>query len=1291
MSKTKKSKLLASMLCATVVAGLYAGPVMAGSVDSITGDSSGIHIDIGHEKDGSTSINGGEVNGSDGLYVTDAWGNGWLDGGFKIAGKLTISSDEMVKALEGQKFQELTIGGQTFNAGFATEYAGLKDKVDRLSASNDNVAGIKRTVTEEPYGYDGAKKVTKTTSIEEDALEVTRVEKYDKEGHLIEDSWSPKNTITANGKMIINDSLEVQRGITAAGGKFTVSGSNGEVTAPYLTATHGIKAAGDKFTVNGVNGNVTTVGSITAKDVVANGTSLINVGAGLDKATNDIAILRTDTNTLRTDVNTVDTIARNNEKNINTITGDVATLRTDTNTLRTDVTNLDGKVNVIGNKTTDISYDKGVTTIAETAKFGKGYMQVGSTILAKDGSIGAANGKFTVTPDGEVIVSGENGSTNINGNGITVGDTVITNGVITTHKADIGGVEIANGRVDGVDVSELSGSVFDNSKDITELERKTTGIDYANGVTTVGGVTSFDANGMKTSNIEAASGTIGGVAMSDGGIITDRNALSVVGGVSMVGGRLQAEQGTIGGVAIKDGHVDGVDVSQLRDIVGGNVTEVGDLRQKTQEISYDEATRTTTVSGVDFANGTITAGNGNFTVSENGVVTASAVNTNIVMFEGGSIMSTGIRAIDGKFIVDAEGNVKAAGDVTSTNYSLEAVGEQVKNVEGITRVDGVTDIEGVAQFGNGSVKVNGTMQVAGDKFVYSYQDEDGNMRVGSLKTIDSSIDALEDKTTDIKYADGVTEIGKGVLAVNNEGYVTINNGMLTVDAESGYVTMGNKIELDTASGNITANNVYSKNYNLETIGDQLNELETGVGTDISDLKRKTTDIEYADGVTTIAGANKFTENGMQVGTTVINKDGSIGAGNGNFTVTADGEVIVRGENGATSITGDAITIGDTVITNGVITTEKAVIGGVDISNGRVDGVDVSELAGSVFDGSKDIAELQRITTGMDYQNGVTSFSGDITFRHNGDTVSLGGLVDKVNDIYDRTSGISKDENGNTVIDGGLVVDGDTTGTGGSITGNGDMNISGDGQIGGDLDVAGSVNAGNVNTGNINAGKGTIGGIHMENGEMTVGDTTVNGDGITVGGIVKDDEGKESGSKVTIDKGDVSVDWVDEDGNKQHASIKDNAEAIEGIYEDMGAMSNRISKVEDRIDKVGAMSAAIANLRTMGYDPTAPTEIAVGIGQYRSETGAALGLFHYPNRDFMLSLSVSTSGDEVMGGIGATWKFGRKSPEQMLAAEKEKAAKAKLAKAEAMKKAAAEAKVAQQQAKHAKMAAEKAAK
>ena len=172
----------------------------------------------------------------------------------------------------------------------------------------------------------------------------------------------------------------------------------------------------------------------------------------------------------------------------------------------------------------------------------------------------------------------------------------------------------------------------------------------------------------------------------------------------------------------------------------------------------------------------------------------------------------------------------------------------------------------------------------------------------------------------------------------------------------------------------------------------------------------------------------------------------------------------------------------------------------------------------------------------------------------------------------------------------------------------------------------------------------------------------------------------------IDKNDTMV----EADRKLDAAISDVNSRVDGL-------SSRVDRLDDRIDKVGAMAAAIANLHTMGYDPAAPTEVAVGVGQYRDETGMALGLFHYPNRDFMLSLSVSTSGDEYMGGIGATWKFGRKSPEKVAEIKKaqaeadaRRAEEQKLAKAEEMKKAAKEAKVQAQMERHAKLAAERAA-
>lgn len=165
-------------------------------------------------------------------------------------------------------------------------------------------------------------------------------------------------------------------------------------------------------------------------------------------------------------------------------------------------------------------------------------------------------------------------------------------------------------------------------------------------------------------------------------------------------------------------------------------------------------------------------------------------------------------------------------------------------------------------------------------------------------------------------------------------------------------------------------------------------------------------------------------------------------------------------------------------------------------------------------------------------------------------------------------------------------------------------------------------------------------------------------------------------QITINKGQIENEATNRANEDKRIEAKFDGE--------VSRLDGRIDKLDANVEKVGAMAAAIANLHTMGYDPEAPTEIAVGVGQYRDKTGLALGAFHYPNRDFMLSFNVSTAGDEFMGGIGATWRFGRKSPEELRQAEVEKAAKAKLAKAEAAKKAAKDARVVAQQKRHAEM-------
>lgn len=152
---------------------------------------------------------------------------------------------------------------------------------------------------------------------------------------------------------------------------------------------------------------------------------------------------------------------------------------------------------------------------------------------------------------------------------------------------------------------------------------------------------------------------------------------------------------------------------------------------------------------------------------------------------------------------------------------------------------------------------------------------------------------------------------------------------------------------------------------------------------------------------------------------------------------------------------------------------------------------------------------------------------------------------------------------------------------------------------------------------------------------------------------------------------------------------DNQTAVGGINaeagirrEEVARLDNRIDDVNNRVDKVGAMAAAIASLKSIGYDPQAPSEFSIGLGQYKGETGVAMGFFHYPNKNFMINVSLSTAGGETMGGIGATWRFGHKSPQKLLDEQREAQARKELAAAEKYQAAAKLAKEAQERAEYA---------
>ena len=608
-----------------------------------------------------------------------------------------------------------------------------------------------------------------------------------------------------------------------------------------------------------------------------------------------------------------------------------------------------------------------------------------------------------------------------------------------------------------------------------------------------------------------------------------------------------------------------------------------------------------------------------------------------------------------------------------------------------------------------------------------YKDVDGvKTQYASLSTGGLSVNGTG--YTTIKSTNATT----GAIGQSQVSYNGVTDSFTKDDVTNSVTTNANGTTFSsTGNGSTTIKGDTIKTTNLIVNGKDIG----GVATDVAGIDRNTENEDGLGYYTQIEGKTKIYNTGRfstANGNFVVDPYGSITSKAGNYRFNMDrtngfdlgyaattsftldntgvslgfrNNSFILDKNGATFINANGENVSFTSINGGTITTGETVINGSSITTKDLY-VDNIHLNGAITDGNGNVVGGGDLSLGADgtldlkyNANGITNtFVSGATGVHssfsNGTTTassSVGYIDDK------NTIGI-KDQVGNTSVttttDGTTFANGSgsTTINGGNITTTGDVTVGGDLSVGDNFKVDGT-------TGNVTGG--TYNGVQIstdKDGNAIIGGTNI-GDLATNEEVNKVNDKVDAVDNKVGDTSKLDKEITDNQNYKDNPNLVGavNAEAdirrneisrIDGQIEQLdgrvGSLENRMSDVEDRIDKVGAMSAAIANLRTMGFDPEAPTEIAIGVGQYKSETGLALGVFHYPNQDFMLSASISTSGDEVMGGIGATWKLGRKS-----AAEKAKDEEARrLEKAEEMKKLAQDAKVKAQAERHAKLLAER---
>ncbi len=159
--------------------------------------------------------------------------------------------------------------------------------------------------------------------------------------------------------------------------------------------------------------------------------------------------------------------------------------------------------------------------------------------------------------------------------------------------------------------------------------------------------------------------------------------------------------------------------------------------------------------------------------------------------------------------------------------------------------------------------------------------------------------------------------------------------------------------------------------------------------------------------------------------------------------------------------------------------------------------------------------------------------------------------------------------------------------------------------------------------------------------LNAGGTQVNKDGISVRGA----DGKPG---VTITKNGIDA------GNKKITNVADGVDAHDAatvgqlgkLAEDAGKglneLGNQISKLDGRVNKVGAGAAALAAMHPLDFDPDDKWNVSAGYGSYKGSHAGAIGAFYRPDENTMFNIGASVGGGENMVNAGVTFALDRKS-------------------------------------------------
>lgn len=1207
--------------------------------------------------------------------------------------------------------------------------------VDGVNFKNGAVSGVKSINDNLKFESDGIylNKGDQTKQIKIDAdgkiIIGTSSSAYDTNGFYAggDDYDAAKAGMKSDGSLKATGfAVDGATGDTTVGGTLTVAG---EATfAKETTFGNGIKT--DKISENTPNAGVTVDGNLHAnKNAFVNGMLTVNGDIEGKAALNGqtLGIGGTDNDQFTVDVNgavkaaggkvEIDKTGKatfgDDANNTTTIAGKVATFGesgsiTDHTTINggnLDTYNLTVRndMNVNNFKAKNITSENRIT-VGDTANGvyldANGTLSLGVDANQELGKTQLANINDTIKSGkvieansatiGGVEIKGGNVTTatgTIQGNTISDGaGATLTGGKITANEGKIGNVGIsAAGDVTGVKSIKASTFKVDeenylNGNGITAKGGKIGGAVINETTLSVGDTKLDSAEGITTNKLKIAGMTLTGTSLDTG------TADFQVNGVTFNQGKVtaKASEGFAAGISsFKEGSLI-VDANNKLEATNGLTTEKATVKGNldvTGQATFGTVDNQTTINGKTVTTDTLKA---------NRLILGTSGDATVEVDKDGSLI-----AAKGKFKVDKDGKTtftKDADNLSSINGGN--ILAKATDIADNTSSELTHDYKGLHIKGNKS----------GQKSAFDFDTSTG---IGTFTGQDRTTTTINGSAITSTKADGNTGVldGSNLTLTNGANKTVMTAGGVTFTGKQGASTK--KYNTTTIDGGIiTTDTLKVQRIQLgEKIVDERTGQEIGSGVTLA-----------ADGGFTAAGGN-FKVVGGATGSrgSITNVVGDDNSGKTVFETNQQGANMSFKKGDVKSEV--AVADGKAEMAVGANAAVTTTDGKVEIKGGTQ--TVTTTDAGTVFDNGSSAVRPGGVTTTTINGNEITT--GKITTdqlvitgqgnAHGNGSIAFGGNGTIKSDINDGNYGDDGKPNGKNTSFETTLEGVNTKVTDGKITTENNVSAAGN---------SNTVTKDGKHKSEFNQGLTSIGGV-VTNGEIKVAQK-LDGETGLLTNEVTDANGssklEQSGTGLTytdsanagnatrIDSSDVSIGSKENEKDRinlsdlgqideldkeltGHDKYKDNPTAVGGINaeaairrEEVARLDGRINDVNDRVNKVGAMAAAIASLKSIGYDPQAPSEFSIGLGQYKGETGVAMGFFHYPNKNFMINVSLSTAGGETMGGIGATWRFGHKSPQKLLEEQREAQAKKELAAAEKYQAAAKLAKEAQERAEYA---------